>query len=221
MISPTLVFDLDGTLADTIRDLIPALNRTTKQCGLEPIAMADVGHVVGHGAKAMIQKAFNFHNRELPEAMLEELFLSFLDDYEKNICEETVLFDGVLDALSAFEADGWRLAVCTNKWENHAVKLLKQLDLFDRFAAITGGDTFPIRKPDPEHILKTIEMAGGTADRAIMVGDSITDISAAKSGKIPVIAVNFGYSETPVEDLAPDHTISHYNQLRAAAERLL
>jgi len=221
MISPTLVLDLDGTLADTNRDLIPVLNRVAKPYGLEPIAIADVGHVVGHGAKAMIQKAFAFHNQELPEAMLEELFLAFLEDYEENICVNTVLFDGVPEALSAFEEDGWQLAVCTNKSEHLAIKLLKQLDLFDRFAAITGGDTFTIRKPDPQHILKTIEMAGGRAETAIMVGDSITDISAAKSGNIPVIAVNFGYSETPVEDLSPNRIISHYDQLRAAAESLL
>lgn len=221
MTSPTLVLDLDGTLADTNRDLIPVLNRATKAYGLDPIAMADVGYVVGHGAKAMIVKAFAFHNRELPDDMLEELFAKFLIDYEENICVDTVLFDGVLDALSAFEQDGWKLAVCTNKMEHLAVKLLKSLDIFDRFAAITGGDTFTVRKPDPAHIIKTVEMAGGQANAAVMVGDSITDINAAKAGDIPVVAVTFGYTDTPVEELSPNRIISHYRDLKEAVVGLI
>ncbi|MFK5977315.1 MAG: HAD-IA family hydrolase [Rhizobiaceae bacterium] len=221
MTSPTIVFDLDGTLADTIHDLIPALNRTTEVCGLDPIAISDVGHVVGHGAKAMIKKAFTFHNRELPDDMLDELFANFLLDYEENICVDTVLFDGVLDSLSAFEQDGWNLAVCTNKSEGLAIKLLKKLEIFDRFLAVTGGDTFAIRKPDPAHIIKTIEMAGGRAGAAIMVGDSSTDINGAKSGNIPVVAVNFGYADTPVEELSPDRIISHYKELKDAVVGLI
>lgn len=216
MTSPTLVLDLDGTLADTNRDLIPVLNRATKAYGLDPIGLAEVGHIVGHGAKAMIVKAFAYHNQELPDDMLEELFANFLVDYEENICVDTVLFDGVLDALSEFEQDGWKLAVCTNKMEHLAVKLLKSLEIFDRFAAVTGGDTFIMRKPDPAHIIKTIEMAGGRADAAVMVGDSITDINGAKAGNIPVVAVTFGYTDTPVEELSPDRVISHYRELKEA-----
>lgn len=221
MTSPTLVLDLDGTLADTIRDLIPALNRTTASLGLEPIHMTEVGHVVGHGAKAMIQKAFDFHNKALSNDMLEKMFEHFLVDYEKNICVDTVLFDGVIESLSDFQNDGWNLAVCTNKHDSLAVELLKELDIFDRFAAVTGGNTFEFRKPDPAHILKTIELAGGQTDNAIMVGDSITDISAAKAGNVPVVAVDFGYSETPVRELSPDRVISHYSELKSAAVELL
>ena len=221
MTSPTLVLDLDGTLADTTRDLIPVLNRITKAYDLDPIAFGDVGHVVGHGAKAMIEKAFALQSRELSGEMLEELFANFLVDYEENICVDTVLFDGVVDALSAFEQDGWKLAVCTNKLESLAIKLLKELEIFDCFAAITGGDTFSMRKPDPAHIIKTIEMAGGSPDAAIMVGDSITDINGAKSGNIPVIAVNFGYTDTPVEELSPDRIISHYRELKQAVVGLI
>ena len=221
MTSPTLVLDLDGTLADTTRDLIPVLNRITKAYDLDPIAFGDVGHVVGHGAKAMIEKAFALQSRELSGEMLEELFANFLVDYEENICVDTVLFDGVVDALSAFEQDGWKLAVCTNKLESLAIKLLKELEIFDCFAAITGGDTFSMRKPDPAHIIKTIEMAGGRPDAAIMVGDSITDINGAKSGNIPVIAVNFGYTDTPVEELSPDRIISHYRELKQAVVGLI
>lgn len=221
MLSPTLVLDLDGTLADTNRDLIPVLNRATKLYGLEPIAMSDVGHVVGHGAKAMIQKAFTFHNQVLSDDLLEEIFLIFLKDYEENICVDTVLFEGVTDALLSFENEGWNLAVCTNKLEHLALKLLKQLGIHEHFSAITGGDTFDMRKPDPLHITKTIELAGGRADAAIMVGDSITDINAAKSGNIPVVAVDFGYSDTPVEELSPDRVISHFRELKEAVDSLI
>lgn len=221
MISPTLVLDLDGTLADTNRDLIPVLNRATATLDLKPILMAEVGHIVGHGAKAMIQKAFDYHNTELSDQQLEQVFEHFLVDYEENICVDTVLFDGVVTALDNFQKDGWNLAVCTNKQDNLAVKLLKELGIFDHFAAVTGGNTFEFRKPDPAHILRTIEMAGGQADAAIMVGDSITDISAAKSGNIPVVAVDFGYSDLPVRELSPDRVISHYSELKSAVNSLI
>lgn len=218
---PLLVLDLDGTLADTNRDLIPVLNRVTARVGLEPIAMSDVGHVVGHGAKAMIEKAFAFRGQPLDEATRDRLFDLFIEDYSANIAANTVLFDGVTASLDRFEGNGWRLAVCTNKQESLAVKLIAELGQSHRFSVISGGDTFAFRKPDPRHLVETVTMAGGAPGRTVMVGNSVTDIRTARSAQIPVVAVDFGYSEVPVAQLNPDRVISHYDELWDAASALL
>ena len=218
---PLLVLDLDGTLADTNRDLIPVLNRVTQTVGLPPIEMRDVGHVVGHGARAMIEKAFAFHGQPLDTASLDRLFDIFLEDYSANIARNTVLFDGVCQSLDRFAGDGWRLAVCTNKQESLAVKLIAELGQLRRFSAITGGDTFAFRKPDPRHLTETVTMAGGQPERTVMVGDSVTDIRTAQGAAIPVVAVDFGYSDVPVSELGPDRIISHYDELWEAASALL
>jgi phosphoglycolate phosphatase len=220
MAAPILVFDLDGTLADTMRDLIPVLNRTTAPEGLGEIPLSDVGHVVGQGARAMIEKAFAYHGRQLEPALHDRLFEEFLVDYEANIAANTVLFEGAEEALDHFAAQGWLLGVCTNKPEKLAVKLLDELGVLTRFAAVTGGDTYPYRKPDPRHLTGTIELAGADPLRAIMVGDSRTDIDTARQAGIPVVAVDFGYTDIPVQELSPDRVISHFDRLREAVESL-
>jgi phosphoglycolate phosphatase len=212
----TLVLDLDGTLADTNRDLIPVLNRSTAPEGVAPVGMEEVGHVVGHGARAMIARAFHLRGAELSPEVHERVFQRFLADYEENLARETVLFSGVIEALDALDADGWRFAVCTNKMQRFAVKLLGELGIESRFAAISGGDTFHFRKPDPRHLTETIAMAGGDAANSIMVGDSATDIATARAASIPVIAVDFGYSERPIAEYGPDRLISSFSELPGA-----
>ncbi len=219
--SPTIVFDLDGTLVDSNRDLVPALNRTTAIDGLPPIERAQVGHVVGKGALAMISRAFAFHGVELPNGRAQELLPHFLTFYERHIADETVFFDGALRAMDELQRRGWIVAICTNKYEHLARKLIGLLDTPSRYAAITGGDTFDFKKPDPRHITETIALAGGNPTCAVMVGDSINDIDAAKSASLPVIAVDFGYTDIPVSELGPDIIISHFDDLVNAAERLL
>ena len=120
------------------------------------------------------------------------------------------------DALDVLASDGCRFAVCTNKLERLSLLLLKQLKLADRFAAICGQDTFGIQKPNPEVLRRTVTAAGGSLPHAIMIGDSVTDIRTARAAGIPVIAVDFGYSERPVYELGPDRIISHFAQLRSA-----
>lgn len=220
MTRPTIVFDLDGTLVDSNRDLVPALNRTTAHDGLPPISRADVGHVVGQGALMMIKRAFDFHSTPLSENRHKELLPIFLENYEAHIADETVYYEGVLKALDDLAERDWILAVCTNKYEHLARKLLDILGGTERFSAITGGDTFPLKKPDPSHIVETIKLAGGDPSNAVMVGDSINDIDAALAANIPVIAVNFGYSDVPVEQLNPTKIISHFDELVEEAVKL-
>ena len=216
----TIVLDLDGTLADTNRDLIPVLNRTTATVGLPPVSMEDTGHVVGYGVLAMIRKAFALHDEPLTQEMTDHLFAIYLDDYEDNLAVNTILFDGVVTALDHLLSEGWRLAVCTNKLERLARKLLEELGVADRFSAIAGGDTFAARKPDPIHLTETIAMAGGDRSAAIMVGDSGTDITTAQAADIPVIAVDFGYSDRPVAHYRPDRVISSYHDLVPAVHEI-
>ncbi|MEM7302232.1 MAG: HAD-IA family hydrolase [Pseudomonadota bacterium] len=216
----TIVYDLDGTLVDSNRDLIPALNRTTAEVGLPSIAMDKVGHVVGRGAKAMIARAFEFHKVPLDDALHEKLFDDFLVHYEAAVADKTIPFDGVIAALKAFQSDGHTQAVCTNKFQGLAEKLLNALHMQSYFSAVTGGDTFDFKKPDGRHITQTVELAGGNASRSVMIGDSISDIAGAKDAGIPVVAVDFGYTDRPVEELNPDRIVSHFDELPDALRSL-
>ena len=219
--APTMVFDLDGTLVDSIRDLVPALNRTIAREGLPPVAIEHIHPIVSHGSRGMIKEAFRLHNAPLSDDLNDQLFIHFMRSYEEYIADHTVFFDGCIEALTTLADDGWKLAVCTNKYGKLGRKLLDELGELHRFSTITGGDTFDFRKPDPRHLLETIKLANGDPRNAIMVGDSISDIDAAKNAGIPVIAVDFGYTDIPVEKLNPDAVISHFNQLISTAHLLL
>ncbi len=220
MTKPVLVFDLDGTLADTARDLIPVLNRTTAKRGLEPIPANMIGNMVGHGARAMIAKAYAVHQLELSASEHDALFDMFIADYSITLADNTVLFEGAQLALDSLAAAGFILAVCTNKPEKLATRLLDSLGVLGRFVALTGGDTYPWRKPDPRHLTDTVKLAGFEPRNAIMVGDSRTDIDTAKAAGIPVIAVDFGYTDIPVHELGPDQVISHFNELERAVSAI-
>lgn len=216
--APTVVFDLDGTLADTAADLIATLNVVLAREGLAPLAEERARPLAGAGAKALIECGFAASGRDLTPDRLEELYRFFLAWYADHICVETRLYPGVKRALLRLEEAGFRLAVCTNKFEAHAVEVLRQLRVAHRFAAICGRDTFRYIKPDPRHVTLTVERAGGRPESAVMVGDSRTDIVAAQAAGIPVIAVAFGYTDVPVAELNPDRVIGHFDELGEAVE---
>lgn len=214
------VFDLDGTLVDSVLDLVPALNKTIALDGLSPVPMSEVGHVVGQGALKMIELAFTRQNRELKAERQQELLKVFLENYENEIAVHTVFFDGVFEVLDELAKDGWTPAICTNKYEHLARKILHELNTTNLFPVVTGGDTFAFKKPDPRHITETIKLAGGTPEHAVMVGDSVNDIAAAKAANIPVVAVNFGYTDRPVHEFDPDIVISHFCELPRAIQSI-
>lgn len=210
---PIAVFDLDGTLADTAPDLIGTLNVILAREGLPPVALEDAREIIGAGARALVERGFEKGGKELAPAKSDALYRDFLAHYGENLCVESRLFAGAMEALDALESNGFRLAVCTNKTEALSRRLLEGLGAADRFAAICGRDTFPYFKPDPRHLTLTIDEAGGDPWRAIMVGDSLTDIATAKAAGIPVVAVTFGYTDRPVRDLGPDRVIDGYGEL--------
>lgn len=213
MKAPTIVFDLDGTLVDTAPDLVASLNHTIAAAGLAPVGYEDLTHLVGQGARAMIARAFALRGAVLPETDLEPLLDRFISHYMAEIPGKSLPYPGLVPALDRLGAAGFALAVCTNKLERLAVPLIDKLGLKHHFAAIAGGDTFAVRKPDPGHLTATIERAGGDPGRAVMIGDSINDILAARNAGIPSIVVPFGYSDCPVEDLGANHQISHFDEL--------
>jgi phosphoglycolate phosphatase len=218
---PIVVFDLDGTLAETAEDLISTLNVVLAREKLPPLPLNQARDLLGQGAKALIERGFATSKTEITPEKLQELFTFFLAHYAKNIAVHSVLFPGVLEALTALENQGFKLAVCTNKMEAHALELLKVLGVLERFAYVSGKDTFGFSKPDPRHITETIRLAGGDPKRSIMVGDSRADIDAAKAAHIPVVGVTFGYTNVHVRDLGADAVISHFDELNAAVHVLL
>src|SRR3954451_7135885 len=217
---PIAVFDLDGTLADTAPDLIATLNRIMDREGLPRVRLEDARELIGAGARAMVSRGFELAGLELTPQRLEDLFQDFLAIYAEHLCEGSRLYPHVEMALDELEARGFTLAVCTNKAFGHSVRLLGALGVASRFAAICGRDSFPFFKPDPRHLTLTIEQANGDPARAVMVGDSRTDVATAKAAGIPVVAVTFGYTDVPVRDLDPDAVIDGFDELTAAIGRL-
>ncbi|MGE3247920.1 MAG: HAD hydrolase-like protein [Beijerinckiaceae bacterium] len=220
-----IVFDLDGTLAETAGDLIATLNVILAREEIGPVPLAEGRKMVGAGARALIQRGFERAGRDIEGPRLEKLFDDFIAHYEANIANESHLFDGVEAALDNFAAEGWLAAVCTNKIEAPSRHLLGALGAAHRFAAICGQDTFragteAIFKPDPRALLMTIAKAGGDPQRAVMVGDSRTDIDTAKAASVPVVAVDFGYTDRHVSEFAPNAVISHFDELAAAVADL-
>ncbi len=217
---PLLVFDLDGTLADTAVDLVSTLNAILTREGLAAISFQEGRAMVGSGAKALLQRGLKANGVDVDEKRLEQLFQDYLAHYEEHIADESMLYPGVLAALDRFEAAGWSFAVCTNKIEAPSVLLLTALGVAKRFKAICGKDTFAVSKPDGDALLQTIAKAGGDPRRAIMVGDSKTDVETAHNANVPVVAVNFGYTDQPVETFEPDRVIAHFDELWQAVEGL-
>jgi phosphoglycolate phosphatase len=203
-------------LIDTAPDLIETLNVIFAREGLPPVDYATARNLIGGGAKAMIVRGLEADGAAVVPAKLEQMFDDFIAYYSAHIADHSQPFPGLIDALDVLAARGCQFAVCTNKLEQLSVLLLGKLKLADRFKAICGQDTFRIQKPDPEILRRTIAAAGGSLQHAIMIGDSATDIRTARAAGIPVIAVDFGYSESPVAEFGPDRVISHFAELPAA-----
>src|SRR5947207_686830 len=221
MPAPTIVFDLDGTLIDTAPDLVDTLNAILSRHDIAPVAFAEARTMIGAGVKPLLQRALASRGKQLPPEEIDRLFAEYLEIYAAHIADRSRPFPGVERALDKLTAQGCRLAVCTNKLEWLSVKLLKELGLASRFSAICGQDTFTMRKPNPDMLRLTIVRAGGDTGHAVMVGDSMTDVATARAAAVPMIAVDFGYSETPAAELGADRLISHFDALPAAVAALV
>jgi phosphoglycolate phosphatase len=217
----TIVFDLDGTLIDTAPDLIDTLNLVLTGEGLPPVPFATARKLIGGGAKVMLERTLAAQGRSCATAEMNRLHATFIEHYAAHIADYSRPFPHVERTLDDLAAAGHRLAVCTNKLEWLSKRLLHKLRLAGRFAAICGQDTFAMQKPDPEMFRLTVRHAGGEPTQAIMVGDSGTDIATARAAAVPVVAVDFGYSDVPIATLRPDRLISSFASLPAAITDLV
>ncbi|QKV17653.1 HAD family hydrolase [Oricola thermophila] len=210
---PIIVFDLDGTLVDTAPDLLDAMNHALARAGIDTIEDDGFRRHVGKGARVMLERATEAAGRTIAPPELDTMMTDFLDHYQANMPGRSKPYESVVAAIEKFRAADFLVAVCTNKVESSAKRLLRALGIDGLFSAICGQDTFPVRKPDPGHLYGTIDVAGGDRRHALMVGDSETDILTARNAGIPVVAVDFGYTDRPVAEFAPDRVISHYDEM--------
>ena len=205
----TVLFDLDGTLVDTAPDLIRAHNHVMKKFGYPSKSIDELRNAVGKGAKAMMAKdngKWKWFDEKIQSKMTDE-FISF---YGKNILHESTLLNGVKEFLKWCKNENISMAVCTNKTEYLAIDLLKKIGVYDFFEYVSGYNTFEYYKPDPRHLLKTIEILDGDKKKSIMVGDSETDANAAKAAEIPMILLKYGYTEKRSEEIYHNHLIKDF-----------
>ena len=196
---PCAVFDLDGTLVDSAPDLHAALDRLMAVKRLPGFARAEVVAMIGDGVRVLLERAYAARGIALDEADLQH----FMMDYEANAAVLTRAFDGIPELLGGLRDAGWRLAVCTNKPEGAARVLLSGLGLDGHFSALGGGDSFPMRKPDPGHLRATLAAAGAMPEDAVMIGDHRNDIEAARGAGVRAIFAGWGYGPHSMAGGAP------------------
>ena len=212
-----ILFDLDGTLVDSAYDLHAATNHVLTHVGRKTVSLEQVRHMVGFGAKRLIELGLEATGgREAHEAA--DLLPVFLSYYRAHIADGTRIFPHGVEMLKDLKSKGFALAVCTNKPLSLTRPLLQHLDLAPYFEAVTGGDSFGFKKPDPRHLLETAKLLPGDGP-FLMVGDSINDIAAARGAGAPSVAVDFGYTDIPPAELGADHLISSLGALPALVSR--
>ena len=220
IVRTAVVFDLDGTLVDTAPDLAAAMNAALRRHGRPALALDSVRHMVGDGARKLLIRGFESTGGMPGDDAVADAVQHFMDYYGENISAGSLAFPGLLSTLATLRQRGCVFGVCTNKFEGFSRKLLADLGIIDHFAAIVGGDTLTVRKPDPAHIVATVERMGARMESAVMVGDSSNDVRAARAAGVPVVAVSFGYTAVPARELGADQVIDSLGELPAVLARL-
>jgi len=213
-----LVFDLDGTLVDSVPDLTNSLNKVLCERGYAPLTRADVAPMVGDGVPTLVARAFAARGGDAAEAA--EALPRYTDLYEANATVLTRPYTGVRDTLEALRRRGYRTAVCTNKPQRATMAVLHGFDLAGLFDGVAGGDRYPVRKPDPGHLLGLIGELGGSAGQAAMIGDSENDAAVAHAAAVPLVLMRYGYARAAQETLGADAVLDRFAELPATLERL-
>lgn len=213
-----VVFDLDGTLADTGPDLTAALNEMLVRLGRKPLPEEAVLKMIGRGVRNLVENGLAATGSMTP-ALVEEGLPIFFEHFEAHLADGSRPYDGVEAALDLLAARGVKLAVCSNKPEHFSRNLLAAFGWTDRFASVIGGDTLAKRKPDAAPLLEAIRRAGGGP--AILVGDSITDTQTARAAGLPCIAVTFGFRDRPAEELGATGLLDRFDQLIPLLETIV
>ena len=211
----TILFDLDGTLADTAPDLMKAHNHVMNKFGFSSRNIDEIRNLAGRGAAVMIGRSIwksarkeisKITDNEIKQNMTKE----FLNYYKKNLVVDSKLINGVYEFLNWSKKNNISMAVCTNKQEKIAVEFLKKIKIYDYFEYVAGGNTFDYCKPDPRHITSILEIIGGNIKKTIMIGDSENDAEAAKAAGVPMILLEDGYTEKKVEQIYHNHLIKDF-----------
>lgn len=212
----TVVFDLDGTLADTAADLIAAANACFESRGLGRLLdpKADAG-IAFHGGRAMLRAGYGRISADtlLPPDAEEVDFNRLLSFYEDCLADTTRLYDGAEAAIDVLAAQGYRLAICTNKPLALAEKLLAELGVRQHFAGMIGADSLPVRKPDPRPYRAAVEQAGGEVSRSFLLGDTETDVKTARAANVRVALIGFGPEGAAISRLRPDRVMGGFEEL--------
>ncbi|MEP5732431.1 MAG: HAD-IA family hydrolase [Sulfitobacter sp.] len=212
----TVVFDLDGTLADTSADLIAAANLCFRAMGEGDIldAQSDAATAL-RGGRAMLRLGMERLGRAGDEGTIDAYYPRLLEAYADDIDRHTVLYPGAMAAVAALKAAGYGVAICTNKPEGLAQTLLTRLGIRDEFDAMLGADSLPMRKPDPEHLFETVRRAGGDPKKSVLIGDTLTDRKTAEAAGVPCVLVTFGPAGGDMAALKPEALLDHYDNLPA------
>ena len=218
----TVVFDLDGTLADTSGDLIAAANACFRDMGEGDVldAKTDASTAL-KGGRAMLRLGMERLGRADDAETIDRYYPMLLEAYGREIDTHTVLYPGAMEAVEALKAAGYRVAICTNKPEGLAHTLLTKLGVRDAFGAMVGADTLAIRKPAPEHLFETARRAGGDPALCLLVGDTNTDRETARAAGVPCVLVSFGPSGDDMAALGPEALLDHYDDLPDIVTRLI
>lgn len=217
----TVIFDLDGTLADTSGDLLAAANACFDQMGHGPILTGtrDAG-VALRGGRAMLRHGLQ-RVGALDETVVDQYYPVLLEAYAQAIDTHTYMYDGAMDAVEALKSDGFAVGICTNKPEGLAETLMRNLGVRDAFGSLVGADTLPVRKPDPEPLFEAARRAGGNPQRTILIGDSDTDRNTARAAGLASVLVTFGPSGEDMAALEPEALLHDYADLLGVARDLL
>lgn len=216
-----MVFDLDGTLVDSAPDLADALDLLLVEQDASPLGLDIARSLIGHGISNLVAKGLDRSGLKLDPPELEKRIKRFHEIYAGNLSRKTRPYPGVKASLGMFQSQGFRLAVCTNKLEKYSRQILADLELADHFRQVSGPDTFGIAKPDPRHLLLTIEALDGAGKPAVMIGDSEVDVAVAKAAGVPVIAVTYGYAKSPLEALDPEGLVASFDRLSDEVDRII
>ena len=217
----TVVFDLDGTLADTSGDLINAANKCFRNMGIgDLLHHGQDAAIAVRGGRAMLQ--LGFKRAGLSDAdEIERQYPLLLQAYQQDLSRHTVFYEGAMDAVNGLRSMGCKVAICTNKPEGLAVQLMTDLGVLDYFDALVGADTLPVRKPSPDPYIAAVQRAGGTIERSLMVGDTITDHKTARAVGVPSVLVMFGPQGDEIEAIEADAFLYHYRDLTDLVHRLI
>lgn len=217
----TVIFDLDGTLADTSGDLIAAANSCFRKMGAGDVLDpgADAGTAL-RGGKAMLRLGLT-RLGPVEDAEVERWYPVLLEAYDNAIDHHTVMYDGAMDAVEALRGRGYGVGICTNKPQALAEKLVRSLGVRDAFGALVGADTLTVRKPDPEPLRETARRLGGDPARCLLVGDSDTDRKTARAAGVPSVLVTFGPSGENMAALEPEALIDSFDDLPGVVARLI